>query len=163
MNDRVDIDELFPESLLQRLEEAHEARAQLLHVETLLGEWRRVRDWLRDEDEDELETYRGLKALRAELLERMSSLETTREGQVKPTTDRSGPAARVVRRPFVDWGDIGIRYPFGCAPSEGSVLVPVALEGTSVVPGGVHQAQSPPFRRPIRGKRQSPITRASCG
>jgi hypothetical protein len=128
--DRVE-SSLFPEQFLQRLEEAHQARAQLLHAESLIGDWERVRNWLRDEDADEAELYRSLKARRVELLERLDA------GKESPTgAEPSRLAARVVRHPFVDWGDFEIRYPFGCAPSEGAVPVPPPLEGTSSDPGG---------------------------
>jgi hypothetical protein len=68
------------------------------------------------------------------LLERLERLEGGRE--TAQTAEASRLAARIARRPLVDWGDLGIRYPFGCAPSEGSVPVPVPLAGTSSVPGG---------------------------
>jgi hypothetical protein len=126
--DRVELS-LFPEPFVQSMEEAHQARAQLLHAEGLLGDWERVRSWLRDEDADEAEVFRDLKARRVELLERLERLDAGKEPP-------SWLAARVGRRPFVDWGDLDIRYPFGCAPSEGAVPVPPPLEGTSSVPGG---------------------------
>jgi len=123
---------LFPEPFVQSMEEAHQARAQLLHAESLLGDWRRVRSWLLDEDADEAEAYRDLKARRVELLERLERLDAGKER----LPESSRLAARVARPPFVDWGDFEIRYPFGCAPSEGAVPVPPPIEGTSFVPGG---------------------------
>ncbi len=134
--DKQDPGRFFPEPFVKALDEAHEARAQLLHVEGLLGDWDRAREWLRDEDADELETYRALKAQRGELVERVGALERARDETKSAKADKMTLTARAARRPLVEWGDIGIRYPFGCPASEGSVLVPVALEGTSVVPSG---------------------------
>jgi hypothetical protein len=37
---------------------------------------------------------------------------------------------------MIEVTNASIQYPFPCAPSQGSVPVPAALEGTSVVPGG---------------------------
>ena len=128
------LERFFPEAFVRSLDEAHEARAEMSHAGALLGDWGHLREWLRDEDEDEDDTYRGLKARRAELLERTGELERVRDERAKKG-DR-GPVARVARRPLVDWGDIVLPYPPGCPPSEGSVPVPVFLPGTSVVPGG---------------------------
>ena len=135
MNTSDDLERFFPEAFVGSLDEAHEARAEMSHTEALLGDWGRVREWLRDEDEDEDDTYRGLKARRAELLERTVELERARDERATKG-DHGGPAARVARRPLVDWGGIVLPYPPGCPPSEGSLPVPVFLAGTSVVPGG---------------------------
>ena len=130
-----DLERFFPESLNRSLDEAHEARVQLSHVEALIGGWGRVREWLSDEDQDTRETYRGLKARRAELLERTVDRESAREERAE-SQEHPGPRVQVARRPLVDWGDVVVPYPPGCPPSEGSVPVPVFLQGTSVVPGG---------------------------
>jgi hypothetical protein len=131
-----DLDRFFPDSLVKPLEEGHEARARLLHVESVLGEWGRAREWFRGEDGDETDTYTSLKAQRAELLDRVTEIESARDKHDE-SVERSGPTVRAARRPLNDWADnIGIRYPFGCAAAEGSVLVPIFLPGTSVVPGG---------------------------
>ena len=130
-----DVERFFPESFIRSLDEAHEAHAEMSHVVALLGDWGRVREWLRDEAEDEEETYRGLKARRAELLERTAEHERARDERAK-NREHEGPAVRVARRPLVAWGDIALPYPPGCPPSEGSVPVPVFLQGPSVVPGG---------------------------
>jgi hypothetical protein len=135
VNGAEDLDRFFPEPLIRRLDETHEARARLVHAESVLAEWERVREWFRGEEADEAESYKNLKADRAGLLDRVRELEGVSERDESSADPR--PAARVARRPLVDWAEnIGIRYPFGCAPSEGSVPVPVFLEGTSVVPGG---------------------------
>jgi hypothetical protein len=133
-----EVDRFFPEPFIRSLDEAHETRARMSHVAGLLADWGRVRDWLRDEDEDEdedeRETYRGLKAQRATLVDLIVELERARDDRAKDA-DHEGPAVRVAHRPLVDWGDIGI-YPPGCPPSEGSVPVPIFLQGTTEVPGG---------------------------
>jgi hypothetical protein len=135
MSGEDDVARFFPESFVRSLEEAHGARAEMSHVDGLLGDWRRVREWLRDEDEDEAETYRGLKARRAELLERTFEHESARDERAK-SPEHEGPTVRVARRPFVDRGDVVVPFPPGCPPSEGAVPVPPFLQGTSVVPGG---------------------------
>jgi hypothetical protein len=135
MSTERDVERFFPEEFVRSLDEAHEARAEMSHVQALLGDWGRVREWLRDEEENEGDTYRGLKARRAELLEGTLELDRVKEESAKEG-DNGGPAVRVARRPFVDWGDIAVPYPPGCPPSEGSVPVPVFLQGASVVPGG---------------------------
>ena len=62
----------FPDKLIRHLDEAHLARARLLHVESLLDSPERVREWLQDEDVDASETIRGLRARRMELLEQVN-------------------------------------------------------------------------------------------
>jgi hypothetical protein len=138
VKDERDLERFFPESLIQRLNEAHEARARLLHAESVLGDWGRAREWFRDEDGDEPDAYKHLKAQRAELLDRTHELESTKErGGDGDRVEHQGPLVGVSRRSIANWGhNIGIDYPLGCPASEGSVLVPVFLEGTSVTPGG---------------------------
>ena len=135
MNTDDDVERFFPEPFVRSLDETHRARAEMSHVEALLGDWGRLREWLSDEDGDERDTYRGLKARRAKLLERTVELERARDERADKG-GHGGSVARVARRPLVDWGDIVVRYPPGCPPSEGSVPVPVFLQGTSVTPGG---------------------------
>ena len=77
------VERLFPEAFVRSLDETHQARAEMSHVEALLGDWGRAREWLGDEDEDERDTYRGLKARRAELLERTVELERVRDERVR--------------------------------------------------------------------------------
>lgn len=129
-----DQDRHYPDKLIRQLDEAHLARARLLHTESLLDDPVRVRDWLHDEDVDEAETVRGLRVRRRELLEQVNRYDEAAEKERAGLKDRSGPVVRIARRPFVDVADLGIRWPFGCAPVEGSVAVPVPLQGTSVVP-----------------------------
>ena len=129
-----DLSGAFPDKLIRQLDEAHLARARLLHVESLLDSPERVREWLRDEDIDETETIRGLRARRTELLERVGRDDEAAEKRRASLKNRSGPVARIARHPFAELPDLNIRWPFGCAPSEGSVPVPLPLQGTSVVP-----------------------------
>src|SRR4029450_2838742 len=100
-----DLERFFPESFDRSLDEAHEVRVQLSHVEALIGDWGRVREWLRDEEEDERETYRGLKGGRAEFFERRVEREREREERAEKK-EHAGPVVQVTRRPLVDWGDI---------------------------------------------------------
>jgi hypothetical protein len=149
---------LFPEPFVQNMEEAHQARAQLLHAESLLGDWGRVRSWLRDEDADEAEAHRDLKARRVELMERLERLDAGKER----LPESSRLAARVARRPFVDWGDFEIRYPFGCAPSEGAVRSRPRSKARRLFPAAAPLARSRRSRRLIRGRLRSPTTEVCC-
>ena len=155
MSSENDVERFFPESFTRSLDEAHEARAEMSHVEALLGDWGRVREWLRDEAEDEAETYRGLKARRAELLERTFEHESARDERAK-NREHEGPAVRVARRPLVDWGDIVVPYPPGCPPSEGSVPVPAFLQERQWSRAAVRWVRSCRFRRPTPGRRSEP-------
>jgi hypothetical protein len=137
MTERDHAERLFPPAFLRRLDEAHDIQARLYHADSLLRDVNRVREWLREEQDDR-ETYRQLKASRAELVERLDRVERAREDRAKSAGTRSTLTAKVTRRQITDVTNtnIHIRYPAGCAPSEGAVPVPVALEGTSVTPGG---------------------------
>ena len=53
MNTDDDAERFFPEPFVRRLDETHRARAEMSHVEALLGDWGRLREWLSDEDGDE--------------------------------------------------------------------------------------------------------------
>jgi hypothetical protein len=70
-----DLDRLFPEALI-RLNESHETRARLLHPESVLEDWKSVREWFRGEEADEAESYKSLKAQRGELLDRVWGVKT---------------------------------------------------------------------------------------
>jgi hypothetical protein len=135
MREAYDSDKLFPKTFLDRLDEAHAAQARLHHLDSLLREGDRVREWLHDEGHDPQAAYKTLKARRGELLEHLNRVDSARE-KARPKGELMALTARVARRPTVDVGNIGIRYPPGCPASEGSVQVPVFLEGVSVVPGG---------------------------
>jgi hypothetical protein len=129
-----DPNRFFPKSFLKRLDEEHLARAGLLHVESVLDQSERMSEWLRGEDVDAAQTIRSLKGRRLELMERVAGYDEAAEKRRASVKDATGPTVSISRRPFVGIGDIDIRYPFGCAPSEGSVPVPLPLEGPSVVP-----------------------------
>ena len=132
MAEASDIDKFFPESFVKRLDEAHDVQARLLHTESLLNDTTRVREWLRDEDQNDRDALKTLKGRRTELLERLSRIDAARP----PAGEASELTARIVRRPNVDLVNIGIRYPVGCPAAEGAVPVPIPIQGTSVVPGG---------------------------
>jgi len=128
-----DPDRFLPKSFLKRLDESHEARARLLHVEKVL-ESDRVREWLRGEEVDEAKTIRSLRDRRLELMERVARSDEDAEKRRPSLEDATGPTVSISRRPLTGIRDLDFRYPFGCAPSEGSVPVPLPLEGPSVVP-----------------------------
>ncbi len=133
------IERFFPESYMQRLDEAHDVQARLSFTESLLRDFGRAREWLRDEKHDENEAYATLKSLRAELLARTMRVDAEREERAKTAGKPFSLGARVARRPLTAVTaatSVGIRFPPLCAPSEGAVPVPVFLEGTSVTPGG---------------------------
>jgi hypothetical protein len=136
MAERDQIARFFPDSFVQILDEAHGIQARLHHVESLLRNVDRVREWLRDERENEQDISRNLKARHSELLERMDQIDAAREARAQSAATRPALTARAARRPMIEVTNASIQYPFPCAPSQGSVPVPAALEGTSVVPGG---------------------------
>jgi hypothetical protein len=131
---QIDPNRLFPKRYLAQLDQAHLARARLLHVDSLLADGDRLRDWLAGEELDEANTFRELHARRRELLERATALDEAAEKRRPADDDRTGTVVRTTRHPFVDIGDPSIRWPLGCAPSEGSVPVPLPLQGPSTVP-----------------------------
>ncbi len=128
-----DTDRFFPEKLLRRLDDEHLARAELLHTQEVLENGDRLSNWLRGEDVNEDDIVRSLRQRRGELMDTLDTAQDAadkRRGEV----ELGGPRASMSRRRAVGLADIGIYWPFGCAPSEGTVPVPLPLQGPSTVP-----------------------------
>ena len=134
-----DPSQFFPKPFLKRLDEEHVVRARLLHAESVLDSGR-VSEWLKDLDVEEGVTIRTLRDRQSELMESVARFDEAGEKRRSAVKGYTGPTVSISRRPLADLGNIDVRYPFGCPPSEGSVPVPLPLEGPSVVPPAGHNA-----------------------
>jgi hypothetical protein len=121
MASKEESDRVFPDSFVRALDDVHDVQVRLNHVESLLRDTDHARDRRRDAKEHEKAAQDRLRTSRAELLERLSRVDRAREERAKSASESSSLSARVARRPISAVPNLGIKYPFGCAPSEGAV------------------------------------------